>query len=258
MPHEPFPDLPHAIDVLYISFVDVWNLLLTPASSHTAGRLPLLFLACITNIIYMIMHIVSQVSMGLALLVVASSLAAAGHVPVQHKRAGEADRLLGKRQAAQSCADTLCASSDLLATVPSSLRPKTTAPPATTIAPLDSTTSTTGESSSTTTDAGSGDGGGQADILVSVAQPSLCSESILQFSSSYSVPTGNIRIAAETEGWGVEGSIWNITANDGSSSTTSVCHAKGAPVPVSQEIRKRTGKLLRMLMVAGKEYHCDD
>ncbi|KAL8744032.1 MAG: hypothetical protein Q9184_008044, partial [Pyrenodesmia sp. 2 TL-2023] len=163
----------------------------------------------------MIMHTVSQVSSGLALLVAASSLAVAGHVPIQHKRAGEAHPLLGKRQAAQSCADALCVSSEILAAVPSSLLPKTTAPPATTDTPLDSPTTTTGRSPNTTTGASSGDDGGHGGhIIVSVAQPSLCSESVLQFSSSYSVPTGSIQIATGGS-WGVEGSVWNITANDG-------------------------------------------
>ncbi|KAL8774447.1 MAG: hypothetical protein Q9209_000820 [Squamulea sp. 1 TL-2023] len=53
-----------------------------------------------------------------------------------------------------------------------------------------------------------------ANIRVSVAQPSLCSESALQFSSAYAVPTGRIIIQSET-GWGEQGSVWNITANDG-------------------------------------------
>ncbi|KAL8900031.1 MAG: hypothetical protein Q9207_005895, partial [Kuettlingeria erythrocarpa] len=149
------------------------------------------------------MHIVSPVFSGVVLLVAASSLAAAGHVPLQ-----------SKRQAAQNCADAPCASSEVLATVSSSLPPQTRASSTTTTTPLDSSTITTSESSSTTTDAGSA-GGDLADILVSVAQPSLCSESVLQYSSSYAAPTGNIRIATETQGWGVEGSIWNITANDG-------------------------------------------
>ncbi|KAL8826951.1 MAG: hypothetical protein Q9170_007206 [Blastenia crenularia] len=54
----------------------------------------------------------------------------------------------------------------------------------------------------------------QANIVVSVAQPSLCSESALQYSSAWSVPTGVIQIRTET-GWGDEGSIWNISSNDG-------------------------------------------
>lgn len=136
------------------------------------------------------MHTLYQVSLGLALLVAASSLAAAGHVPISHERAGEANRLMGKRQAAPSCTDALCVFSEALATFPSSVLPKPTPPP-------------------------SGSDTRLANIQVSVAQPSLCSESVLQFSSSYAVPTGGIRIATETEGWGVEGSIWNISANDG-------------------------------------------
>lgn len=88
---------------------------------------------------------------------------------------------------------------EALATIPLSLLPKTTPPPA----------------SLNTTDAGSGGGGGLANIQVSFVQPSLCSESVLQSSYSYAVSTGGIRIATEKERWGVEGSIRNITTNDG-------------------------------------------
>lgn len=54
----------------------------------------------------------------------------------------------------------------------------------------------------------------QANIRVSVVQPSLCSTSALQYSSAWAVPTGVIDISTET-GWGDKGSIWNISADDG-------------------------------------------
>lgn len=71
---------------------------------------------------------------------------------------------------------------------------------------------TTGGSSTATS--GSSNRG---DILVSVEKPSLSSESAIQFSSSYSLPTGTILIQTESggDGWAEEGSIWSITTSNG-------------------------------------------
>ncbi|KAL8813181.1 MAG: hypothetical protein Q9200_000448 [Gallowayella weberi] len=74
-------------------------------------------------------------------------------------------------------------------------------------------TTTTSSTSSSSSAAGKG-----GIINVNVVQPSLCSEKALQFSSAYPVATGTIQIHTglqSDQGWGVEGSIWNITANEG-------------------------------------------
>ena len=59
----------------------------------------------------------------------------------------------------------------------------------------------------------------RGDILVSVSQPSLCSESDLQLSSVYTaVPTGWLLVQTSPDsdgGWGETGSIWNITTSNG-------------------------------------------
>ncbi|KAL8724725.1 MAG: hypothetical protein Q9166_007786 [cf. Caloplaca sp. 2 TL-2023] len=119
-----------------------------------------------------------------------------------------------KRQTdpAATYTDALCVLSNALSTVPSSLLPQTTPPPNAepTTTANDSPKTATDESPTTTSDTGPQ----KANIRVSVAQPSLCSESAHQFSSAYSVPTGTVVIQTET-GWGDEGSIWNITTNDG-------------------------------------------
>ncbi|KAL8651301.1 MAG: hypothetical protein Q9226_004769 [Calogaya cf. arnoldii] len=123
----------------------------------------------------------------LTLLLAASSLAAAD--PIRRKR----------QDAAASCTDALCVFSEFLATATtaSSLLPQVTPPP----------------------NPGENSGGGGANVVhVSVAQPSLCSESALQFSSSWSVPTGTVQIMkdpAQDAGWGDAGSTWNISASGG-------------------------------------------
>ena len=160
-----------------------------------------------------IMYVTSSLCQSLVILVTAAWISAADPIRLQHR--GGADLLHKRQDAAASCTDALCVFSEYLATVPSSLLPKSTKPPsATTTKPPanDQPTTTTDKPSSTT--AADAAGGAGANIRVSVAQPSLCSESALQFSSSWSVPTGIIQIHSET-GWGEEGSVWNISANDG-------------------------------------------
>ncbi|KAL8692929.1 MAG: hypothetical protein Q9218_002130 [Villophora microphyllina] len=107
-----------------------------------------------------------------------------------------------RRQATGSCKDALCVLTRAIA-------PTTTAAPATGTTVLLGAT-TTAESPSTTSEAEPQGAG----IRVSVAQPSLCFESALQFSTSQAFPTGYIDIETET-GWGDQGSIWNISANHG-------------------------------------------
>ncbi|KAI4184847.1 MAG: hypothetical protein L6R41_004482 [Letrouitia leprolyta] len=146
---------------------------------------------------------------GLAFLVITPFLITAEPIRLGHKHAAELDPILYRRQATATPSnplDVLQAALSTFSTVPA---PLTTQTPSST-AVEDTPTTTTGDSPSTTSDSGPQ----QANIRVSVAQPSLCSESALQFSSAYSVPTGVIVIQTET-GWGDEGSVWNISANDG-------------------------------------------
>ncbi|KAL9010325.1 MAG: hypothetical protein Q9173_004734 [Seirophora scorigena] len=152
----------------------------------------------------------TQLSSGLALLIAASSLATADPLRVVHKRAGAADSLHVKRQA--TGAASLTALDILTAALPPipSFLPQVTTTSSVDRPNDDSASTTTGASPATTTDA-SPNG---AYIRVEVVQPSLCSESALQFSSSWSVPTGTIDIQTES-GWGEYGSLWNISANDG-------------------------------------------
>ena len=131
----------------------------------------------------------------LTFLAVLSFFAAAEPVQIFHKNI--------ERQLGGTTTNALSVLQAALATFSSTAVPTTTAGEA--------AATTTGEApAATTTDSGPQ----QANIRVDVAQPSLCSESALQFSSAYSVPTGTIVIQTET-GWGDLGSIWNISANDG-------------------------------------------
>ena len=155
----------------------------------------------------------------LTLLLAASSLAAADPIRLSHDHAGN----LRKRQdAAESCTDALCVFSEALKTIPSSLMPQATPPPN----PDDAVVKGPGgdeqndePTTTTSSDGSSGGGGGGANVVhVSVSQPSLCSESALQFSSSWSVPTGSVQIMndpAQDAGWGDVGSTWNISASGG-------------------------------------------
>lgn len=156
------------------------------------------------------MYYLPYLATGLAILLTSSSLVEADPVRLRHKDAVEVNEGHFKRQASASCTDALCVLSEALATFPSSLLPKSTLKPQTTSPPQAKAT-TTAESPSTTTDAATQ----QANIRVSVSQPSLCSESALQFSTvATALPTGFVDIQTET-GWGDEGSIWNISASDG-------------------------------------------
>lgn len=175
------------IGILYINQVDA--LLLT--SSFSLLKPPPFSPAVSFSACTPIMYVRSSLSRSLLLLVAAPSFAAADPIRFSYGRAADINHNLPKRQdPAASCTDALCVLSEALATL-------TTTPPST-----------------TTADPASTAAGRGANVRVSVAQPSLCSESALQFSSSWSVPTGIVQIHTET-GWGVEGSIWNITANDG-------------------------------------------
>lgn len=159
------------------------------------------------------MHPLSSLSKGFAFCIAVSSLVAAEPLRYRQRPAEVVEVIHVKRQETTStstCTDAaaLCILNDALATFPSSI-----------LAKLSTTTSTTSSQSSstdtpTTTSSSQAKGG---IIQVTVVQPSLCSTSALQFSSAYSVPTGIIQIHAGSpnQGWGVEGSIWNITANDG-------------------------------------------
>ncbi|KAL8662060.1 MAG: hypothetical protein Q9202_005034 [Teloschistes flavicans] len=156
------------------------------------------------------MYHLPYLATGLAILLTSSSLVEADPVRLRHKDAVEVNEGHFKRQASASCTDALCVLSEALATFPSSLLPKSTLKPQTTSPPQAKAT-TTAESPSTTTNAATQ----QANIRVSVSQPSLCSESALQFSTvATALPTGFVDIQTET-GWGDEGSIWNISASDG-------------------------------------------
>ncbi|KAL8663363.1 MAG: hypothetical protein Q9168_008103, partial [Polycauliona sp. 1 TL-2023] len=155
----------------------------------------------------------------------ASSLTAADPIPLSHRRrAAEANALLQERQDRSSHCTTLvgpavgvCILGEALSTFPSSLRPKATPPPgaATTTAKDNDAPSTTAPPEASE----SGTGGGPFVVKVSVAKPSLCSESALQFSSSWPAPTGSLQIEASGVSgeaqWGEEGSVWNISASDG-------------------------------------------
>ncbi|KAL8640650.1 MAG: hypothetical protein Q9228_002452 [Teloschistes exilis] len=164
------------------------------------------------------MHRLSYVAKSLAVLLTVSSLAGADPLRLRHRDRMENDAVHVKRQGAASCTNALCVFSEYLATASyshsSSQLPKATSQPdkvsspATTSPPKTKATT----ASPTTTSVKAPDG---AHIRVSVAQPKLCSESALQFSSvATAVPTGIVDIQSET-GWGDEGSIWNISASNG-------------------------------------------
>lgn len=155
------------------------------------------------------MRCLFQSASGLAFLSITPFLIAAEPIRLGHKQAAELEPMLHRRQAVATPSNALDVLQAALPTSTTAAAPSIAAPSMST-AVDDSPTTTTGDSPSTTSDTGPQ----QANIRVSVAQPSLCSESALQFSSSYSVPTGVINIQTDT-GWGEEGSIWNITANDG-------------------------------------------
>ncbi|KAL8989958.1 MAG: hypothetical protein Q9169_008240 [Polycauliona sp. 2 TL-2023] len=155
------------------------------------------------------------------LLLAASSLTAAKPLVLSHRHAAEAKPALVERQEDPSSHCTTlvgaaigaCILNEALATFPSSLQPQQTPAPGPT---------TTDDSPTTTAPPGeeeSGTGGGPFYVKVSVAKPSLCSESALQFSSSWPAPTGSLRISgSDVSGeaaWGEEGSVWNISASDG-------------------------------------------
>ncbi|KAL8790072.1 MAG: hypothetical protein Q9213_000774 [Squamulea squamosa] len=142
------------------------------------------------------MHSLSHISSALAIIGAASSLVVAEPFQLSPQPIAKADAVLFKRQdPAATCTDALCVLSHAQETMPS-------------------TTKQDNGPTTTATDQSSTAKPRNANIRVSVAQPSLCSESALQFSSSYAVPTGQIIIQTET-GWGEQGSVWNITANDG-------------------------------------------
>lgn len=57
---------------------------------------------------------------------------------------------------------------------------------------------------------------GEAAITVKVVQPSLCTASDLQYSTTTAIPTGQVQIFPDQNaGWGTTGSIWNFTLDDG-------------------------------------------
>lgn len=150
------------------------------------------------------MHSVFHVFPSLVFLLVTSSRATAG-VPLKlnHKRQDTATlkplHLLDRA----------------LSTHPSSIAgPLATQVPQVSPVVQDQVAAGTTTGGSPTATSGSSDRG---EILVSVEKPSLCSESAFQFSSSYSLPTDAILIQTESggDGWGEEGSIWNITTSDG-------------------------------------------
>ncbi|KAL8950010.1 MAG: hypothetical protein Q9222_003919 [Ikaeria aurantiellina] len=157
-----------------------------------------------------------HLSLGAALFFAITSSVAAEPLPHYHKRiVVEADPILAKRQdPASTCTDALCVFSYAEASISSASAATATKATKTTGGTGTKTnnkpTATAAKSSSAAKESASQ----QANIRVSVVQPSLCSESALQYSSAWSVPTGFIAIQSET-GWGDEGSIWNISANDG-------------------------------------------
>ncbi|KAL8627500.1 hypothetical protein Q9189_006790 [Teloschistes chrysophthalmus] len=165
------------------------------------------------------MHCLPSLTKCLAVLLMVSSLAGADPVRLRRRDGMENGAVHIKRQGAASCSDALCVFSEFLATASYShssstlpiatLQPAKVSSAATTSPPIPRATTT---ASPTTTSIDTPDG---AHIRVSVAQPKLCSESALQFSSvATALPTGVVDIQTET-GWGDEGSIWNISASNG-------------------------------------------
>ena len=72
---------------------------------------------------------------------------------------------------------------------------------------------------------------------VPVEKPSICSESALQFSSLYSLPTATLLIQIKSSG---DGSICNITTSGGIELKNLKCPARAAPVPASMVTNERT------------------
>ncbi|KAL8686708.1 MAG: hypothetical protein Q9218_006921 [Villophora microphyllina] len=156
----------------------------------------------------------------IAYLAAISSLASATHLKagplkIQH----EPVKLLHRRQASGAAASTTAAAASTVAAT-------TAAPTATpTLAgaverPVVIHNTASGSSLlqllSTTTASGAAAGctNKQGNVVVSVSKPSLCSTSALQYSSKIPLPTGVLIIRNEN-GWGEEGSIWNITVDNG-------------------------------------------
>lgn len=71
-----------------------------------------------------------------------------------------------------------------------------------------SASSTSAAASTTTTD--------YSFVTVAIVQPSLCTVSVLQYSTKTAIPTGQVQIFPDRSVyWGATGSIWNFTLDDG-------------------------------------------
>ncbi|KAL8710171.1 MAG: hypothetical protein Q9220_005254 [cf. Caloplaca sp. 1 TL-2023] len=151
-----------------------------------------------------------SLSLGAAVWLAITSTITAEPIPQYHKRIiVEENPVLPKRQAQPSCTDALCVFSEALESISSASLASVAA------THTGASATDTGTASASATESSAQESvSQQANIRVSVVQPSLCSASALQYSSAWSVPTGVIDIQSET-GWGDQGSIWNISANDG-------------------------------------------
>ena len=150
------------------------------------------------------MHSLSTLSTGLAVLAVISTQVAAEPIHLHHKDVADAlpaEVHVKRQDPLESCSDALCA----LTRAEGVATPSPTPPPGN-----DGPTTTKAPAAEETDDGGDG-----VIMVVSVVQPSLCSESDLQFSTvKTAAETGRVQIRSET-GWGETGSVWNISANTG-------------------------------------------
>ena len=88
--------------------------------------------------------------------------------------------------------------------------------PSSTVPPQTGTAAQAPATATATAQGNNGCGGSQSDITITIKQPSLCTTSALQYSLKTAIPTGVVLISSDqTDGWGVEGSIWNFSLDDG-------------------------------------------
>lgn len=70
---------------------------------------------------------------------------------------------------------------------------------------------------------------GLSAITIKPVQPSLCTTSILQYSTKTAIPTGQVQIFPDqTAFWGTTGSIWNFTLDDGVEFSTLTASCQGS------------------------------
>ncbi|KAL8666202.1 MAG: hypothetical protein Q9202_001709 [Teloschistes flavicans] len=167
------------------------------------------------------MRCLSNPSIGLTYWAALSSFATAAHLKADPlKLRHEPVKILHKRQATGAAATTTAAAATTA--VPSSsfepplAREGVNVGTASSGIPIISSGNTPSRTTSGGTGAATGCTSKVGQVVVSVSQPSLCSTSVLQYSSKIPLATGQVIIQCDPEsGWGDVGSIWNLTTDNG-------------------------------------------